>query len=131
MTAANNPAPQTASYGFWKSPITSDLIVATNITLVDVINDKDDTYWVESRPQEGRRYVVVRGNGDSNPQDVTPPEFNASTQVHEYGGGAVLVKDRIIYFSNFVDQKLYRQEPHGLPRAISQGPQCRYAETTT
>ncbi len=96
MTAANNPAPQTASYGFWKSPITSDLIVATNITLVDVINDKDDTYWVESRPQEGRRYVVVRGNGDS-----------------------------------FVDQKLYRQEPNGLPRAISQGPQCRYAETTT
>src|SRR4051812_13338687 len=96
----NNSAPQTASYGSWKSPITSDLIVAANITLIDVINDKDDIYWIEGRPQEGGRYVLVRDNGASNPQDVTPPEFNARTRVHEYGGGAVLVKDRIIYFSN-------------------------------
>jgi dipeptidyl aminopeptidase/acylaminoacyl peptidase len=48
--------------------------------------------------------------------------------VHEYGGGGVLVHRGTIFFANFEDQKLYRQDQNGTPRAISQTCQCRYAD---
>src|SRR5262249_48809813 len=45
-------------------------------------------YWLEGRPQEQRRYVVVRADADGQPTDITPPPYNARTRVHEYGGGS-------------------------------------------
>ena len=52
--------PRTAPYGSWKSPITSELIVAESIGLGDIALDGDDIYWLESRPSEGGRRVIVR-----------------------------------------------------------------------
>ena len=49
---------QTAPYGTWKSPITSDLIVKESIGLAQVKVDGDDTYWIEMRPSEGGRQVI-------------------------------------------------------------------------
>ena len=46
-----------APYGSWKSPITSDLIVAQITMLSDVRLDGDDIYWLEGRPQEQGRNV--------------------------------------------------------------------------
>jgi dipeptidyl aminopeptidase/acylaminoacyl peptidase len=94
---------QTAPFGSWKSPITTDLIVAETIALGQIALDGDDVYWIEGRPQEGGRNVVVR-----NGSDVTPAPFNARTRVHEYGGGAFTVSDRIVYFVNDNDQQLYK-----------------------
>ena len=67
---------KTASYGSWKSPITSDLIVKESIGLSQVKLDGDDIYWIEMRPSEGGRQVIVR-HGDGQSVDVTPREFNA------------------------------------------------------
>ena len=47
-------------YGSWKSPITSDLIVAQTTTLSDVRVDGDHVYWLEGRPREQGRNVIVR-----------------------------------------------------------------------
>ena len=41
---------------------------------------------------------------------VTPMPFNARTRVHEYGGGSWTVVDGSVYFSNFSDGRLYRQQ---------------------
>jgi hypothetical protein len=49
-----------AAYGSWKSPITSDLIVAGTIGLGEIAVDGDDIYWIESRPSEGGRSIIVR-----------------------------------------------------------------------
>ncbi len=54
------PEPQIAPYGSWSSPITSDLIVASSIGLGEILVDGSDVYWLESRPQEGGRSVLVR-----------------------------------------------------------------------
>src|SRR5499426_1334201 len=104
------PSKKTAPYGSWKSPITSDLIVAQSISLGEVQLDGENLYWVEGRPQEQGRFVIVRAGGDgAGGHDVTPRPFNARTRVHEYGGGAWTVCDDVVYFSNFADGRLCRQ----------------------
>src|SRR5262245_22668517 len=103
-------AKKTAPYGSWKSPITSGLIVTQSIVLSEVRLDGSDIYWLEGRPQEQGRYVVVRLTDDGRHADVTPVPFNARTRVHEYGGGSWTVVDGSVYFSNFADGRLYRQQ---------------------
>src|SRR5581483_11652011 len=78
---------ETLGYGAWRSPITSDLIVAGALGLSRIAADGDDIYWVESRPAEGGRNVLVRRGRDGGTADVTPPPYNVRTRVHEYGGG--------------------------------------------
>jgi dipeptidyl aminopeptidase/acylaminoacyl peptidase len=103
------PKPETAPYGSWRSPITSDLIVAQITRLSDVRLDGDDIYWLEGRPQEQGRSVIVRAGPDGTTADITPPGFDVRTRVHEYGGGSWLLAGRTCIFSNFEDQRLYRQ----------------------
>ncbi|MDX6531461.1 MAG: hypothetical protein QOH41_3751 [Blastocatellia bacterium] len=122
---------QTAPYGSWKSPITSDLIVRESIGLSQVKMDGDDIYWIEMRPSEGGRQVIVRRASDGSTVDVNPPGFNARTRVHEYGGGDYIAHNSIVYFSNFADQQLYRQAPDSEPQLISEpssDAQLRYAD---
>jgi dipeptidyl aminopeptidase/acylaminoacyl peptidase len=102
------PPTKTAPYGSWKSPITSDLIVAQITILTDVRLAGDNIYWLEGRPQEQGRNVIVRAGPDGNAMDFTPAGFNARTRVHEYGGASWLVAGEICIFSNFADQRLYR-----------------------
>ncbi len=121
-------APTVAPYGSWKSPITSDLIVSGTVSLDQVALDGDDIYWVEGRPLEAGRYVIVRRTPDGQARDITPPPFNARTCVHEYGGGAFAVRDGTVVFANFADQRLYRQDGGGAPRPITPENASRYAD---
>src|SRR5215470_18800955 len=83
----SSPSTKTARYGSWKSPITSELIVAQSITLSELCLDGGHVYWLEGRPQEQGRYVIVHASSDGQHTDITPPPYNARTRVHEYGGG--------------------------------------------
>jgi dipeptidyl aminopeptidase/acylaminoacyl peptidase len=119
---------QIKPYGSWKSPITSDLIVAGTIGLGDIALDGDDIYWAEGRPSEGGRVVIVRRTADGTITDVTPAGFNVRTTVHEYGGGGFVVDRGAVYFSNFSDQRLYRQTLGHAPQAITSESKMRYAD---
>src|SRR5256885_15871879 len=96
------PTPRVAPYGSWKSPITSDLIVAATIGLGSIILDEPDIYWTELRPSEGGRNVIVRRTPDGRISDALPAPFNARTRVHEYGGGSPGVLARTRFFLNDV-----------------------------
>jgi dipeptidyl aminopeptidase/acylaminoacyl peptidase len=120
--------PKIAPYGSWKSPITSDLIVAGTISLGQICLDDDDIYWNEMRPMEAGRTVVVRHMPDGTTVDITPAPFNVRTRVHEYGGGSFIVDDGIVYFSHFADQRLYRQELNGAPQPLTPAIDLRYAD---
>ena len=131
--------PRIAPYGSWASPITSDLIVASSIGLGDILVDGGEVYWIESRPQEQGRSVIVRRSQTGRPTDVTPAvpadgqgAFNVRTRVHEYGGGAYLVSEGVVYFCNDADQRLYRQERGAPPVPITEAPAqprgLRYAD---
>ncbi|MBP0004891.1 MAG: S9 family peptidase [Cyanobacteria bacterium SBC] len=118
-------APQIASYGTWKSPITSDLIVSGSVGLGGIAFDSDSVYWIESRPSEGGRSLLVSRTPDGTTRDITPPEYKVRSRVHEYGGGACLVDRGIAYFSNFADGRVYRQPIEGVPEPLTaEGPFC-------
>ncbi len=119
---------QIAPYGSWKSPITSDLIVSETVRLGEVVLDGTDIYWLEGRPAEGGRNVIVRRTPDGRTRDVLPAPFNARTRVHEYGGGAYTVHAGVVYFSNFADQRLYRLEPGSEPEPLTPEKALRYAD---
>jgi dipeptidyl aminopeptidase/acylaminoacyl peptidase len=121
--------PKVIGYGSWKSPVTANLISAGSIMLGAQIEiDDDDIYWVEMHPTEAGRYVIVRRSHDGRTSDVTPNPYNARTLVHEYGGGAYEVDRGTVYFSNFADQRLYRQTPNSIPEPITPEGSMRYAD---
>ncbi|MCJ7550829.1 MAG: S9 family peptidase [Anaerolineae bacterium] len=120
--------PRIAPYGAWTSPITSDLIVSATVRIGCAMLDNDTVYWLEGRPTEGGRYVIVRRMPDGSRVDVNPPPTNARTRVHEYGGGAVIVCDDTVYFSNFSDQRLYRTTAGTVPVPITPDIELRYAD---
>jgi hypothetical protein len=115
-------------YGSWKSPITSDLITLGTIGLSGVALDGPDIYWIESRPSEGGRNCIVRRTPDGHVNDVTPAGFNARTTVHEYGGGAYVVSEGVIYFSNYADQRIYRQARDSAPQPVTLSEKMYYAD---
>jgi len=117
-----------APYGAWKSPITSALIVARAVRLEAPRFDGPDLYWIEGRPSEGGRNVIVRRAADGDLRDVLPAPFSARTRVHEYGGGAYTVHQGVLYFSNFSDQRLYRLLPGDAPRPLTPALPLRYAD---
>lgn len=120
--------PQEAPYGSWKSPITADLIVSSTISLGGPKLDGDDIYWLEGRPQERGRQVIVRQAPDGTRSDVNPAPFNARTRVHEYGGGESLIHAGVAYFANFADQRIYRAAPGEEPSPITHDETMRYAD---
>src|SRR6266516_3809162 len=115
-------------YGSWKSPITSELYASAYVGLSEVQLDDDSIFWNELRPMEQGRYVVVKLAAGSKPEDITPSGFNVRTRVHEYGGGSYLVDKGTVYFSNYPDQRLYRQNPGSSPEALTPPVDMRYAD---
>ena len=126
--AEQTTSPVIAPYGSWKSPITADLIVGGSVGLTQPAIDGDNIYWVEMRPSEGGRQVIVKREKSGRLLDINPQPFNARTRVHEYGGGEYHVSDGMVYFSNFTDQRLYRQKPDAQPEPITPEAEMRYAE---
>ncbi|MGD2059191.1 MAG: hypothetical protein PVI04_10720, partial [Anaerolineales bacterium] len=126
----------TAPYGSWESPISAELVAKSGTgssSLPREIHvDGDSVYWIEQRPEQGGRYVIVRLQTDGSKQVVTPSAFNVRSRVHEYGGGAYCIRAGTIIFVNDQDQRLYRQDPERTPHPITPAPAVeqshRYAD---
>lgn len=112
-----------APYGTWPSPLTLDMLVQGAVGLSFPLSAAGQVYWVEARPSEAGRQVIVRSAGDgSGAEDVLGPDGNARTLVHEYGGLCFTVDGATVYFSEHGDQRLYRVEPAGAPQPITPEP---------
>ena len=94
----NLNSPLIAPYGTWKSPISAQSLVEGSIRFGDTVLDGEVIYWVESRPQEKGRNVIVRAAPGETPQDQLPSPWNARTTAHEYGGGSFTVTNGMIFF---------------------------------
>ena len=67
--------PQVAPFGTWRSPISAALAASARVRFDELHVDGDDVYWVESRPAEGGRSVLVRCSSDGRSADLTPPRI--------------------------------------------------------
>ncbi|MAF11749.1 peptidase [Candidatus Poribacteria bacterium] len=117
-------------YGEWPSPVTSEAVASAGISIGQIGVDGSDIYWVERRPADAGRCVLVRRTTDGPIDDVTDAPWNVRTRAHEYGGGDFLAHDEVVYFSQDDDQRLYRLEQGGPPVAITPPGPCRYADAT-
>ena len=118
-------------YGSWRSPITPEVVLADAIRLDQVVIDGADLYWTELHPEKAGRSFVYRLAADGSAVLVTPDDangFSVRTTVHEYGGGAFTVQGGSVFFSNFADQRLYRQDPGQPPRPLTPEGALRYAD---
>lgn len=126
-------AMDTTPYGSWSSPVNGELLTERTVRLADLWVEGDDVLWVESRPAEAGRHVVVRSGPDGAAEDVLPSEMSARTTVHEYGWGALTADGKTLVVSNFADQRLWVVPPAGPPRPITPEPPApgawRYADT--
>ena len=118
---------RTAPFGTWASPISAESLAAHSIGLSSIELDGAAVYWVERRPAEQGRYVIIRQH-DGVREDVLPSPYSARTLVHEYGGRCLTVVDGAVYFSNFSDQGLYCLRPGGSPVCIVQVDGLRFAD---
>jgi dipeptidyl aminopeptidase/acylaminoacyl peptidase len=125
--------PDIAPYGAWVSPLSAAAVAAAGLRLGAVAVDAGDIYWLEGRPAEGGRYVLMRRRNDGRLEDVTPPDMNVRTRVHEYGGGAYAVTHGDVFAVHFADQRIYRIDATGEtgpapPQPITADGPFRYAD---
>ena len=106
-------------YGTWSSPISAELVARAGTRLSAPWLASGTAWWLEGRPVENGRVVLMRADSGEEPVDVTPAGFNVRTSAHEYGGGAYCGHDGVAYISNLDDQLLYRQEPKATPVPIT------------
>ncbi len=102
-----NPTP----FGAWASPISARDVAEGARRIDDVGAAGDDVCWIERRPEEGGRNVLVRRGADGETRTPTPDGFDVRSRVHEYGGGAFCLlgapADLPHAFVNFQDQRVY------------------------
>jgi dipeptidyl aminopeptidase/acylaminoacyl peptidase len=114
---------QTAPYGSWPTPITSEVVVRASVQLAETAVVDGEVWWSEMRPEEGGRTQLVRMTADGRRRDVLTEGSNARTAVHEYGGGAWWVGPGGLWYAEWSDQRLYRwTEEHG-SRPITPAPE--------
>lgn len=123
-------------YGTWESPISAADVAAGARGFEQVALDGDAIWWIETRPEEKGRSVVMRWRPGAGVEEITPRGFSARTLVNSYGGGAMTVGEGRVVFSNFSpadfpgtrDQRLHLQAPGMQPRPITPQVNTRYAD---
>jgi dipeptidyl aminopeptidase/acylaminoacyl peptidase len=126
-------------YGSWPSPITAADVAKAGISLSHPAliaaenNDDPDVWWLEGRPAEGGRLVIVSATRG----DLLSAPWSARTRVHEYGGLCWLPLPGptapAFVFAEWSDQRLYRLDStDAAPRPLTPEPPIpaalRYAD---
>ena len=97
-----------APYGSWESPFAIERLTDGVVFLGEARRIDGVCWWLEGRPDEGGRQVLVRRDVDGSMVRLTPEGFNARCRVHEYGGAATLVSGDLVVVSDFSTGRLHR-----------------------
>ena len=96
-------------YGTWESPISAELMTTKNVEFSYPRFFEQSLFWMEFRPADSARTVIVRRLPDESNQTLTPDGYNVQTRAHEYGGVCYTVGGSNLFFVNAEDQRIYCQ----------------------
>ena len=121
-----NNSKKTVHFGNWPSPISAELIAGDSISIDEARQTKHSIYYIERRPTENGRCVIVQRSNNKT-VDILPAPYSARSRVHEYGGGSFYADDNLIFFINDSDQDIYLIENAQVTR-ITENKKMRYAD---
>lgn len=119
--------PQQASFGTWSSPMAASAVATASVAFSETRLHRGTLFWVERRPDEGGRSVLVAQDGNGV-RDVLPRPFDLRSRVHEYGGGVWGIDGDQIWFVDAREQAIYRQVGGRAPQRVVAGADCGYAD---
>ena len=114
--------------GSWASPLSTERIVGGILSLSEPRIEDEHCYWVEGRPRDAGRQVLVTRDAAGHTRELTPPPFSVRNRVHEYGGGAYVVAGQVVYFCNDGDNGLYSIQPDGRIEPLLVDARRRFAD---
>ena len=117
-----------ARYGSWESPFKIERLTDRVVFLTEPVGVDGVRWWLEGRPEEGGRQVLVRRELDGSLTRMTPEGYNARSRVHEYGGGALLISGDLVVVCDFVSGRLHRVVRPGEVVPLTPERQWRYAD---
>jgi len=107
--STESSGPTLANAGSWRSSLVAGLLAGGATRRAEPRHLDGSIYWVEGRPTEGGRSVVVSHDlATGTRQDVGPADLNMRTLVHEYGGAAWIPLGETILGARLDDQRLVR-----------------------
>ncbi len=118
--------------GSWDSPIGSADLVRGALRLSAPHIDHGRLFWLEARPSEGGRQVVMfgslcEGGGLAQIREASPAGVNVRTRVHEYGGGEYAIWRDRLFFVDDADGRIHAGSIAGSTRPITPSG-SRYAD---
>lgn len=118
-----------AAYGTWRSLLTGDFVAGRSQRMGELQWDGDRLYWLETRPAEMGRQVLLCSIAGASPVEVLPSPWSARSTVHEYGGGSYCIWSDRVFFVNAAHQQIYELNlATSTIQPITQTPTCRYAD---
>ncbi len=117
-------------YGSWPSLVHASLLTRQSVKLGEPQLTSQGAWWVESRPEEkGRSVLMFLPRGASEAREPLPANVGVRTRAHEYGGASYLATDTSLYFIDALDQRVYQwDEEHDVARALTPAGDFRYAD---
>jgi len=118
--------------GGWDSPIGSEDLVRGALRLSAPRLEGERLFWLEGRPSEGGRQVVMVGSlsveeGIDRIAEASPPGRNVRSRVHEYGGGEYAIWRDRIFFVDDADGQIHGGRIGAATRPLTRGDSC-YAD---
>jgi dipeptidyl aminopeptidase/acylaminoacyl peptidase len=113
--------------GTWPSPLSPEQCAAGAASLGFAGAHDGTVYWVEGRPSEKGRSVLMAWQPGGAPREVLARDADVRSRVHEYGGTPWCVAGERLAWSEARDQRLRVREADGTVRVLTpEG--CRYAD---
>ena len=131
---------QIRKFGRWPSDVSAGFVAGKMLRFQTVQAFDDRLYWTESRPcEKGRAVLCCLSRAPSTKPsaiiDLLPAPYSVRSKVHEYGGGAFLVTNDVIFFINADDQQIWSidhrpgvGQPLPIPRQITHAPAWCFAD---
>jgi dipeptidyl aminopeptidase/acylaminoacyl peptidase len=119
--------PRKAPYGSWASPLDAAQVATTGTRMYQARRNGDVITWLEVRPAEGGRTVLMQDIAGRR-RELTPPPWSARSRVHEYGGGSYCVAGAEAWIVNDEDQAVWHRDAEGRFRRLTPAGEQRYAD---